>query len=271
LSNHRVQWYRLQLLLSLLAFGACAPSHQLTRHNWTPQGTAAGALVLAQSELTSFEDLTAEAKITIRQGRTRRTVTASILYRRPDLFRVDVRGPLYSHLLSMLLRGTHVTALGGETWQGQDAGFLLSKLTAFELGDYDLRYALLGLLSPLEDGNMATQSALRINEITYPRADRAVVELQDGTGNIRQRLVWIDLQSGFVFREQLRAHNSTVWTRELADYIELETASGPVYLPRKIIFEQGDVGVELSYKNYRVDEGLSAKTIAAGFPPPPSW
>jgi hypothetical protein len=224
---------------------------------------------LAQAGLSAFDDLTAEARITFRQGRSRRTATASILYLKPDLFRVDVRGPLYSHLLSLLLRDSHVTALAGkETWQGEDTGGLLSSLTPFELGDYDLRYALLGLVWPGADDAAAEGRggpALGISNISYPRADRAIVQLVGGQG---ERLVWIDLQTGFVLREQLRSRGRTVWTRELGGYVELQTASGPVYLPGNITFEQGDVGIELEYKYYRVDEGLSAKILEAGIPGP---
>ena len=255
------------LLVLLVALGACAPS-QLVRQSWTPQGGPERALVLAQSGLAAFDDLTAEAKITFRQGRTRRTATASILYLKPDLFRVDVRGPLYSHLLSLLLRDSHVTVLAGnETWQGQTTSGLLSSLTPFELGDYDLRYALLGLVWPGGDetGVGSGASGFGISNITYPRADRAIVQLVGGAG---EQLVWIDLQSGFVIREQLRSRGLIVWTRELGEYVELPTASGSVYLPGHITFEQGDVGIELDYKNYRVDDGLSAKKLEAGIPAP---
>ena len=255
------------LTLLLVALSACAPA-QLVRQSWTPQGGPENALLLAQSGLSAFDDLTAEARITFRQGRSRRTATASILYLKPDLFRVDVRGPLYSHLLSLLLRDSHVTALAGkETWQGEDTGGLLSSLTPFELGDYDLRYALLGLVWPGADDAAAGREgpALGISNISYPRADRAIVQLVGGQG---ERLVWIDLQTGFVLREQLRSRGRTVWTRELGGYVELQTASGPVYLPENIRFEQGDVGIELEYKYYRVDEGLSAKILEAGIPEP---
>ncbi len=222
--------------------------------------------MLAHSGLAAFADLTAEARITFRQGRSRRSATASILYLNPDLFRVDVRGPLYSHLLSLLLRGSHVTAVAGkETWEGETTGGLLSSLTPFELGDYDLRYALLGLVWPGND-DTEVETRLGISDISYPRADRAMVRLVGGRGG--ERLVWIDLQSGFVLREQLRSRGHIVWTRELGGYVELQTTRGPVYLPGSITFEQGDVGLELEYKNYRVDEGLSAKTLEAGISAP---
>ncbi len=222
--------------------------------------------MLAHSGLAAFADLTAEARITFRQGGSRRSATASILYLKPDLFRVDVRGPLYAHLLSLLLRGSHVTAVAGkETWQGEATGGLLSSLTPFELGDYDLRYALLGLVWPGDD-DTEVETRLGISDISYPRADRAMVRLVGGRGG--ERLVWIDLQNGFVLREQLRSRGHIVWTRELGGYVELQTTSGPVYLPGNITFEQGDVGLELEYKNYRVDEGLSAKTLEAGIPAP---
>ena len=250
------------LLLAILA--GCAPA-QLARHDWIPPGRPEQALLLAQSGLAVFDDLKAEAKITFRQGRTRNTATASILYLNPDLFRVDVRGPLYRHLLTLLQRGSHVTAMAGEeTWQGEATGPLLSRLTLFELGEYDLRYALLGLLWSGEVG-VGEVSDLGISSISYPRADRAIIHLTSASG---ERLVWLDLQTGFVLREQLRAHGRTVWTRELADYIELQTGGGRLYLPRKITFEQGDLGIELEYKNYRVDEGLTAQTLEAGVPQP---
>ena len=253
---------RLTFILAVL--GGCA-STQLTRHDWDPRRGPEVALLLAQTGLAAFGDLTAEAKITFRQGRQRSTTSASILHLRPDLFRVDVHGPLYRRLLSLLLRGSHVTAVTGkQTWHGEATGRLLSSLTPFELGDYDLRHALLGLIwssDAVEEGGGSSG----ISSVSYPRADRAIVRLVCGAG---ERLVWVDLQTGFVLREQLRTGGRVVWTREMGQYVELQTAQGLVYLPRRITFEQGDVGIELNYKSYRIDGGLSADKLEAGIPPP---
>jgi len=253
-----------RLTLLLAALGGCA-STQLTRHDWEPQRGPEAALLLAQTGLSAFGDLTAEARITFRQGRTRNTASASILYlQQPDLFRVDVHGPLYRHLLSLLLRDSHVTAVTGkQTWHGETAGRLLASLTPFELGDYDLRHALLGLV--WSRAAVGEGGSSGISSITYPRADRATVRLVGGAG---ERLVWVDLQTGFVLREQLRTGSRVVWTRELGQYVELQTAQGPVYLPRRITFDQGDVGIELNYKTYRIDAGLSAEKLEAGIPAP---
>ena len=253
---------RLLLLPLLATLQACAPT-QVARRNWTSQDGPEQALVLAQSGLTALDDLTAEARITFRQGRTRRAAMASVLYKRPDLFRVDVRGPLYRHLLSLLLRGEQVTVVAGrQTVHGDAASPLLAELTAFDLGDYDARHALLGVVQPPPTRGLE----LGIRQVTYPRADRALVHVREAMG--AERILWIDLQRGLVTKEQIRRHGRLVWTRELEDYREFQTARGLVYLSRKVTFIQGELGLELDYKSYRIDEGLSVEALQAGIPLP---
>ena len=258
--SSRTDRRRSLLLLLLVALQACAPA-QITRRGWVPEDGPEKALLLSQAGLEAFEDLTAEARIAFRQGRTRRTATASVLYRRPDLFRLDVRGPLYRHLLSLLARGEWVTVMsGGQIWHGDGTSALLAHLTDFELGDYDVRDALLGIVRP-------PRAASAAGRVSYPRADRALVRVREG--NATERIIWVDLQRGLVSKERLVRHGRTVWTRELKDYAELLTATGPVYLPRTIAFEQGELGIELDYQSYRIDTGLSADTMQAGIPAAP--
>ena len=263
MSSSRTDRRRSLLLLLLLALQACAPA-QISRRGWVPEDGPEKALLLSRAGLEVFGDITAEARIAFRQGRTRRTATASVLYRSPDLFRLDVRGPLYRHLLSLLARGESVTVMsGGRTWHGDGTSALLAHLTDFELGDYDVRDALLGIVRPPP----AAGSAPGTDRVSYPRADRALVRVREGSAT--ERIIWVDLQRGLVSKERLVRHGRTVWTRELKDYAELLTAAGPVYLPRTIIFEQGELGIELDYRSYRIDTGQSAETMQAGIPAAP--
>ena len=52
-------------------------------------------LLAASMSLAQFEDLTAEAAIELRRGKVRDRGTALVQLINPDLFRVEVRGPLF--------------------------------------------------------------------------------------------------------------------------------------------------------------------------------
>ena len=236
----------------------CAARSQLVRQGWDRRQSAADLLELSSSSLEQLADLTAEAKITFSHGRGRRTVTASMVYAKPDLFRLDVRGPLFSRVLTALVHADSLTVLSaGQVFRDAVTGRLLAELTDFDVGPYDIRYALLGLVRPGRVGSSAG--------ITYPRADRAVVTLADESG--ARRTVSVDLHRGFVSREKVLwdagAHG---WIRELEEYRQVETAEGVLYLPTRVTITQGDLAIELRYRSYAADTGVKPETLFAGIP-----
>ena len=148
---------------------ACAPP-LVVREGWDAnQGPA--ALLAASASLTQFADLTAEAAIELQRGKTRNRATAVVQLVNPDLFRLEVRGPFFTHIFTALLEGDSLTVYGRGMdlpLKGTVRGRLLTTLTGLDFGSYAiLRYALLGLVEP---------SSI-VEAVEYPSTDQAVVSL----------------------------------------------------------------------------------------------
>ena len=232
--------------LGVLAL-ACAPP-LVVREGWdATQGPA--ALLAASASLAQFADLTAEAAIELRRGEVRDRGTALVQLINPSLFRVEVRGPFFTHIFTALLEGDSLTVYGrgmDQPLKGSVHGRLLTTLTGLDLGSCDLRYALLGFVEP---------SSI-VEPVEYPQADHAVVALADG------RQAWLDLRRGLVLRESIPLPGGEVLLRELKEYRREQA----LYLPRRVEIRQRDVLLTLSYKNYALNRGLDAEQLRQSMP-----
>ncbi|MXY83361.1 MAG: hypothetical protein F4Y91_15165 [Gemmatimonadetes bacterium] len=226
---------------------ACAPP-LVVREGWdADQGPA--ALLAASTSLAQFEDLTAEAAIELRRGKVRDRGTALVQLVNPDFFRVEVRGPFFTHIFTALLEGDSLTVYGrgmDRPLKGSVHGRLLTTLTGLDLGSCDLRYALLGFVEP---GSI-------VEPVEYPHADHAVVALAGG------RQAWLDLRRGLVLRESIPLPEGEVLLRELKEYRREQA----LYLPRRVEIRQRDILLALSYKNYAFNRGLEAEQLRRGMP-----
>lgn len=226
---------------------ACAPP-LVVREGWdAAQGPA--ALLTASASLAQCKDLTAEAAIELRRGAVRERGTALVQLVNPELFRVEVRGPFFTHIFTALLEGDSLTVYGRAVdppLKGPMRGRLLTALTGLDLGAYDLRYALLGLVEP---GSIA-------GPVEYPHADQAVVALAGG------RRAWLDLRRGLVLRESIPLPGGDVLLRELRQYRREDA----LYLPRRVEIRQADVSLVLDYKRYAFNRGLDASQLQQGLP-----
>ena len=241
-------------LLSL-GFGACSPT-PLLRYDWHYKDGIEALLYLGQAQLDSLQDLTAEAQITFIQHGKKSTGTAVILFKQPDWLRVEVRGgPLYSHIFTVLAQGDSVTVMGRQIApvKGAASGPLLMSLTGIDLGFYDFRYALLGMIKP----GLVRQSP----PPQYPRADRAIVVLQDEP---YLRRIWVDLFSGLISREEVLGYEGeyVLLRRELKDYQRI----AGVILPRRVDIQQGDTKISLEYRSYLANVGLAEESFWRGIP-----
>ena len=226
---------------------ACAPP-PVVREGWdATQGPA--ALLAASASLAQFADLTAEAAIELRRGEVRDRGTALVQLVNPDLFRVEVRGPFFTHIFTALLEGDSLTVYGrgmDHPLKGSVHDRLLTTLTGLDLGSCDLRYALLGFVEP---------SSI-VEPVEYPQADHAVVALAGG------RQAWLDLRRGLVLRESIPLPEGEVLLRELKEYRREQA----LYLPRRVEIRQRDILLTLSYKNYAFNRGLDAEQLRRGMP-----
>ena len=232
--------------LGVLAL-ACAPP-LVVREGWdADQGPA--ALLAASTSLTQFADLTAEAAIELRRGEVRDRGTALVQLVNPELFRVEVRGPFFTHIFTALLEGDSLTVYGrgmDQPLKGSVHGRLLTTLTGLDFGSCDLRYALLGLVEP---GSI-------VEPVEYPQAGRAVVALAGG------RQTWLDLRRGLVLRESIPLPEGEILLRELKEYRREQA----LYLPRRVEIRQADVVLMLAYKRYVFNTGLDASQLQQGLP-----
>ena len=172
-----------------------------------------------------------------------------------DLFRIDVRGPFYSHVLTAVQRGDSLTVWGpaiGGAWKGMARGALLRQLTGVDFGQYPLARALLGWVKPI-----STDHALQVD---YERADRAVGTVIEGP--VRRRL-WLDLYRGLFLCEEIHyAADRPPVTRTMSDYAPV----GSFFLPRRVEIEQGDVRIVLTYQSYDLKRVLNLVQFESGIP-----
>ncbi len=116
--------------LVLLAV-SCAPPPPM-RRDWRPEQGFEALLEVSIAPFERLADLTAEAEIAMRQAGVEERATALVQLKNPDLFRLEVRGPLFSHLFTALLRQDTLMVYGagvGGNWQGAADGPLLALLT----------------------------------------------------------------------------------------------------------------------------------------------
>lgn len=243
-------WVWLALLLAV----SCAPPPP--KRAWDPARGYQELLAGPLARLEQLEDLTAEVQLTVQAGEERQRASAVLQLKNPDLMKLEVRGPFYSHMLTVVVLAdslyVHGRAAGGN-WQGAVDGFLLEFLTGVDLGGYDLRYALLGLV---EEAPVDT-----LRGVVYPRADRAIVPLVAGPGYTRR--IWVDLHRGLVTREEVAA-SASHWrlVRQLRDYRRVSA----LLLPGVVEVLQQGRSIRLEYRRYRVNTGLTSETFKAALP-----
>lgn len=235
--------------IAAVGLSSCAAPPPL-RRDWRYEEGIGALLLRLDAEMQGIDDLAAQARIRLHHEGRRQEATASILYKRPSLLRLEVRGgPLFSRLFTVVMEGDSVSVVGRKRpgWKGTVQGPLLARLTGVDLGMYPLEYALLGLVAP---GRVDTARATE-----YPRGDRAVVPLDGG------RRVWIDLYSGLVQREQLLGWDGRVLLeRRLEQYRKVEG----LLLPQVVEIEQDSTVVALEYERWKINEGLDAGRFAKG-------
>jgi hypothetical protein len=240
-------------LATLLVLGACAP-RPVQRSGWTGEMEIDRLLQADAERLQGLTDLTAEVHFWLHEVGS---ASGSLLFQPPSLLRLDVRGPLFRRIFSAVLDGDELTAVANDRIYQMPAHDGLDVFLDIDLGGYDPRLALLGLVAPASIG---------IDKIEYPRADRARVTINDGIEGQRRRL-WFDLHTGFVQREELVTEGGQVrWIRQLSEWRVLPGTD--VYLPKRVRVESQDRVLELEYLKIRVDRGLQRVTFFQGIADP---
>jgi len=242
------------LLITVLCLAACGPPRPAQRTGWAGAQDPALLLRADAEALQALTDLTAEVRFKLHEVGS---ASGSILFRPPALMRLDVRGPLFQHILSAVIDADTLTALANGQLYRMPSRDGLDAFLTIDLAGYDPRLVLLGIIAP---------ALRRIESIDYPRADRAHLTLDDGIEGQRRRL-WIDLHKGFVEREELvDDEGRRLWSRDLSRWRRL--AEGDLYLPARIRIESHGRVLELNYGDVNLDRGLERATFFNGIADP---
>ncbi len=240
-------------LIAAAVTSACGPPPPVTRDGWTggalDVSTPLGADFAA---VQGLEDLTAEARLSLTHEQGRNALDASILFRPPDLMRLDVQGPLFVHVLSAVVEADSLLAVVEGRSMVLPAEDGLDYFLGIDLGGYDPRWLLLGVVVP---GDPDT------SRVHHPAAGRAIVPLE--TADLPPRRLTVDLQRGFVVREEvLTPGGGVLWSRRLQRFRRLPGTD--LYLPRLVIIESGGRILELEYGKVRTGRGLERAAFFTG-------
>lgn len=233
----------------LLALASCAPP-SLLRQGWSPAQDPALLLAAATREAAQLRDLKAAAELTLVQSGQRQYASAALLFKAPDLFRIEVRGPLFVHLFTALLRGDSLVVSDADgLWRrGPLSDAVLARLLGLELSGYDLRYALLGLVAPGP-----------LDSLVQAEPGRCLAYL----GGTPARRLWLDTRHGLIAAEEiLDPAGAPALIRRLQNYQRV----GAMYLPRRVELRQGEQAVIVEYRSWEINTGLSESTFTRGIP-----
>lgn len=242
------------VLLAAAVGSACGPPPPVQRQGWA--GGAGEVAALLQGDFAAVQgitDLTAEARLTLTHEQGRHSLDASLLFRPPDLLRLDVQGPFFHHVLSAVLEADTLVALieGRRLALHADDG--LDYFLGIDLGGYDPRSALLGVVMPGEPDTA---------QVRLAGPGRAVVPV-GVSPDLPARRLTLDLHRGFVVGEAVLDDGGQVlWSRRMQGFRRLPGTD--IYLPRSVRIESGGRILELEYGKVRLDRGLERAAFFTG-------
>ncbi|MEE2657918.1 MAG: hypothetical protein VX733_05390 [Candidatus Latescibacterota bacterium] len=243
-------------MAALLA--ACTALPPQPRIGWQSSGDVENLVLADRAGLMALQDLTAEVSIELSDGEDNRlSATGSVLFRPPDLLRLDVRGSLFQHVLTAVLYGDSLFSLSQGEHRRFSARRGLQTYLNIDIADYDPRFLLLGAVQP---GTLDPD-----REVEYPRGDRAIVYLADAAGG--QRALRINLYRGFVESEELfDAYGELQWRRLLRAYrrLELGGSRGVLYLPAQVEIRGRRGKIKLGYRNWKLNRELPDAAFTQG-------
>ena len=129
------------VLLAAAVGSACGPPPPVQRQGWAGGAGELAALLRGDfAAVQGITDLTAEARLTLTHEQGRHSLDASLLFRPPDLLRLDVQGPFFHHVLSAVLEADTLLALVEGRRMALHADDGLDYFLGIDLGGYDPRW-----------------------------------------------------------------------------------------------------------------------------------
>ena len=241
-------------MLILFCLEACAPPPKpVRRPGWQPATDVMTLLQGATTSLGEIKTLTAAARVTIADEQATQSASASFQYLPPDLLRIDVRGPLFRHVLTAVLEADTLWSLAEGRLSRVEARRGLVDLLDLDLMGHDPRSALLGLVDSIRAGDLV--------HVDYPRADRAVAVVREADGG--QRRVWVDILSGWIVAEErIDAGGQRRWRRDLSDHARV--GDSECFLPRRVRIESGGRSLDIQYDEWHLNRALSRAILFKG-------
>ena len=242
------------VLLAAAVGSACGPPPPVQRQGWAGGAGALAPLLRGDfAAIQAVTDLTAEARLTLTHEEGRNSLDASMLFQPPDLLRLDVQGPLFYRVLSAVIDADTLLALVEDRRMALPADNALEYFLGIDLGGYDPRWALLGVVLPGEPDTA---------QVRLPGPGRAVVPVQ-ASPDLPGRRLTLDLHRGFVVGEVVLDDSGDVlWSRRLQGFRRLPGTG--IYLPRSVRIESGRRILELEYGKVRLDRGLERAAFFTG-------
>ncbi|MBT7597939.1 MAG: hypothetical protein HN559_23750, partial [Gemmatimonadetes bacterium] len=242
------------LMLIGFCIDACAPPPKpIRRPGWEPATDVTTLLQGGTASLGHIKTLTAAARVTIADEQTTQSLSASFQYLPPELLRIDVRGPLFRHVLTAVFDADTLWSLAEGRLSRFAARRGLVDLLDLDLMGDDPRIALLGLMDSTRTGDVV--------DVEYPRADRAVAVIREAPGG--QRRLWVDILSGWIVAEErIDASGQRRWRRELSDHARVSDSE--IFLPRHVRIESRGRSLDIQYDEWRVNRDLSRANLFKG-------
>ena len=202
-------------------------------------------MAVTQNAFDQIKSLTAEVNISVHGRNANGNASAAIVYKRTDKLRIDVMGPLFKHVLSAVVNNDSMAIVtSSESWHGTISEGLFRYLPVLDLGEYDLRYALLGIVAPWKTDQKVT--------LSYSRADRAIVTVAQEAG---ERKIWVDLHRGFVFREEVITSTGQYWQRDFIGHRKILIPGSDdmlkLYLPKSVRITRPHSVLDIQFESYK--------------------
>ena len=242
-----------RLLVISFILNACTGQPTLKR-SWDMHDGYEGFWALLESETAELKYLMAEVEIKWKLNDRVDRASALLQVAGTDSIGIEIRGPFYTRLLSILVQADSLIVSGksvGKPLKGAINGPLLSNITGLHLGNHHLSSLLLGQVF-LDNRKLISEE--------YLRADRASLIYEN---DVSRQIIILDLLSGVILAERFeRPIGEVLFERKMGNYIRVDN----LFLPRNVKIKQDKVVIDLNFKSFETNKILSFDRFDPGIP-----
>ena len=230
---------------------SCAAPKSLQRQ--VPFESAADLLQIVSDDISRLQTFEGEARISFRIEGVRHKASAMVLFRRPDLLKIEVTGPLGMRLLTGVASSESLRIFlprVGDLYEGPADGDILERITGVDLSAWPPWKALLGVPS------FDSEPEREIEK----QGDRLSVWT---VGEKFKRRLTFDGKSLTLAGEEIYDEaGDPITKRTMSDYRSMKG----VVLPRRIALIQGEAEIRLDYKTWKINEEIGDERLRLRLP-----